>query len=53
MPGHPKKLQSGSKVICYMLYSNYFYTQLVSGFVPQKNFYVHDNTDAVLLFPLQ
>ena len=36
-PGSLKNLQSSPIVTNYALYNNFFYTQLVSFFVPQKN----------------
>ena len=52
--GFLKNLQSGSIVIYYVLYDNFFYTQLASISVPQKiSYYIHDDTDAFSLFFLQ
>ena len=39
VPGSLKNLHSSPTVIYYVLYSNFFYTQLASAFVPQKDFY--------------
>ena len=36
----------------YVLYNDFFYTQLASYFVTQKDFqYVHDDTEAFFYFP--
>ena len=49
-----KNLQSGLIVTNYALYNTFFYTQLVSVFVPPEDFYyVHDDTDPMFLFLLQ
>ena len=38
VPGSLKNVHSSPAVIYYVLYSNFFYTQLASAFVPQKDF---------------
>ena len=53
VPRSLTNLKSGSIVIYYTLY-NFFYTQLASAFVPQKDFYyIHNDTDTFFLFLLQ
>ena len=43
-------LLSESKVIYYILYNSFFYTQIAFDFNLQNDFYiVHDNTDIFLL----
>ena len=47
-------IKSGPIVICYALYNNFFYIQVASTFVPQKDFYyAHDDADFFFLFLLQ
>ena len=47
VPGSLKQLQSSPRSIYYILYSNFFYTQLASAVVSQKDlYYVCCNTDA-------
>ena len=49
--GSFKNLQNDPIVIYYTLYNNFFYTQLASFLVPQKDsYYVHDGTEAFFLF---
>ena len=50
VPDSLKNLQSGPIVIHYVLYNNFFCTQLACIFVLQKYFcYVHDDTHTSLL----